>query len=440
MTIPNHKIVVHDESEINYPFREKSNKIEKPFIFKGYKNEIERIKDSIKKNGYSFKYLISMDNIKINNTDNQKEDIYDFNIQNPDSNTIDVHRKIRRRSSLFSPEQLRDLAKKEIIIQPTMKFTARTDLERVYDAINKGTLKNKEKNILRRQLKNINLYNSEKPMKLLKKMSISENQSLEDELIENERLEDEKRGYKIKPNPFIDKNFISEDKINKNIYSDGNLYYIPKKEFSKPWKKKIDLNSEAEKILSEYHKKTHFKAVEEVAEKKLNYRQIKSVNNSIFHKKYPTEVNLEKNVFSFDENDDNIKYDNYSLNKNPFDIKNNFSFDPESLNALSKIAFKDSIIKGDAPVPNNTFHHIKYNHFYHKKKLVDENNVLIDGQLLYKDSQFDIIANRVLKMCNVYKKKSNFNNTKLVKGKGKLMVTKGLSLNQFEKKYNYINK
>ncbi len=49
MTIPNHKIVVHDESDINYPFREKSNKIEKPFIFKGYKNEIERIKDSIKK-------------------------------------------------------------------------------------------------------------------------------------------------------------------------------------------------------------------------------------------------------------------------------------------------------------------------------------------------------------------------------------------------------
>ena len=49
MTIPNHKIVVHDESDINYPFREKSNKNEKPFIFKGYKNEIERIKDSIKK-------------------------------------------------------------------------------------------------------------------------------------------------------------------------------------------------------------------------------------------------------------------------------------------------------------------------------------------------------------------------------------------------------
>jgi hypothetical protein len=101
-----------------------------------------------------------------------------------------------------------------------------------------------------------------------------------------------------------------------------------------------------------------------------------------------------------------------------------------------KVAFKDSLIKGDAPVPNNTFHHIKNNHFYHKKKLVDENNVLIDGQLLYKDSQFDIIANRVLKMCNVYKKKSKYNNTKLVKGNGKLMVTKGLSFNQFEKKYN----
>ena len=436
MTIPEHKIVVNDESNKYYPFREKSNKIEKPFIFKGYKNEEERIKDSIKKNGYSFNNPISMDNIKINNTDNKKEDIYDFNIPNPDSKTIDIHRKMRRSSSLFSLEQLKDLAKKKIIIQPQMKFRARTDLERVYDAINKGTLKNKERNILKRQLKNINLYDSQKPMNLMKTMSISENQTLNDEITENNNLEDEKRGYKIKPNPFLDKNSIQDDINYKNIYGNGNLYYVPKKEFSKPWKKKIDLNSEAEKILSEYHKKTHFKAAEEVAEKKINYRHIKSVNNSLFHKKYPTEVNLEKNVFSFDEKDDNIKYDNYNLNKNPFDIKNNFSFDPESLNALSKIAFKDSLIKGDAPVPNNTFHHIKNNHFYHKKKLVDENNVLIDGQLLYKDSQFDIIANRVLKMCNVYKKKSKYNNTKLVKGNGKLMVTKGLSLNQFEKKYN----
>ena len=63
-----------------------------------------------------------------------------------------------------------------------MKFTARTDLERVYDAINKGTLKNKERNILKRQLKNINLYNSQIPMNLLKTMSISENQFLDDEI------------------------------------------------------------------------------------------------------------------------------------------------------------------------------------------------------------------------------------------------------------------
>ena len=285
MTIPEHKIVVNDESNKYYPFREKSNKIEKPFIFKGYKNEEERIKDSIKKNGYSFNNPISMDNIKINNTDNQKEDIQDFNIQNPDSKTIDIHRIMRRRASLFSSEHLKDLAKKKIIIQPQMKFTARTDLERVYDAINKGTLKNKERNILKRQLKNIHLYNPQKPITLLNNMSISENQTLEDEKIEGDSLEDEKRGYKIKPNPFLDKNFNPEDINNKNIYGNGNLYYVPQKEFSKPWKKKIDLNSEAEKILSEYHKKTHFKAVEEIEEKKINYRHIKSVNNSLIQKK-----------------------------------------------------------------------------------------------------------------------------------------------------------
>ena len=71
-----------------------------------------------------------------------------------------------------------------------------------------------------------------------------------------------------------------------------------------------------------------------------------------------------------------------------------------------------------------------------KKKLIDENNVLIGNEILYKGTQFNLIANRVLNLCNVYHKKDRHNNTSLKKGTGKMMFTQGLSVNDFEKKYN----
>ena len=138
------------------------------------------------------------------------------------------------------------------------------------------------------------------------------------------------------------------------------------------------------------------------------------------------------------ENDDLINYDNYNKNENPYNFKRNETFDPASLKALSNIAFgKDSIIRGDNAIVEQYIPIGKKNKYYHKRKLVDENSVLIDGKILFKDSQFDVIANKVLKICNVYKKKSRNNDNNLKKRNGKLMVTKGLSVEQFEKKYNF---
>ena len=70
-----------------------------------------------------------------------------------------------------------------------------------------------------------------------------------------------------------------------------------------------------------------------------------------------------------------------------------------------------------------------------KMNLVDDNSVLIGNQLYHKGTQFDIIANKVLNICNVYHKKSRHNNTTVKKREGKLMVTRGLTVSQFEKKY-----
>jgi hypothetical protein len=69
--------------------------------------------------------------------------------------------------------------------------------------------------------------------------------------------------------------------------------------------------------------------------------------------------------------------------------------------------------------------------------LVDENSVLIGNEIYYKNSQFDIIANKVLNSCNVYRQKSKHNDTNLKKKNGKLMITKGMTVNQFEKKFNF---
>ena len=429
MTIPGHQILINDNSEKKYPFRNDNTKLKKPFIFKGYKTEEERIKETIK--SYKSLYGISNDqNIKSPNLKteiNEEEDIYNFDIPNQNPN------QIKKRSSIIEEEKIKDILKNNILIQPEMRFKARTDLERIYDALIEKNFRLNEKQIIERQLKNLNLNSYQTPELIKKKLTII---SPNDE----NKLEEEERKYKIKPNPLYEEAKKKEREKNSSdiIYGEGKLYYNPKKLFFKPWQKNLDLNSEAEGILSEYHIKTHFKACAEVAEKKINYKRL----NKNLHKRSYTIGNDEvKKMFDYEdnnckENDDLINYDNYNKNENPYNFKRNETFDPASLKALSNIAFgKDSIIRGDNAIVEQYIPIGKKNKYYHKRKLVDENSVLIDGKILFKDSQFDIIASKVLNICHVNRKKSQYNNSNLKKKKGKLMITKGLSVDDFEKKY-----
>ena len=70
------------------------------------------------------------------------------------------------------------------------------------------------------------------------------------------------------------------------------------------------------------------------------------------------------------------------------------------------------------------------------KNYTEDNNVIIDNKLYYKNSQFDQISQKVLEMCNIYSQKSKFNNTTHKSKGGKTMITKGLTIEEFEKKYN----
>ena len=433
MTIPEHQICVQDASERKYPFRNKEQKYQKPFIFKGYKTEEDRIKETLNQNG--FLYNIIQDSKKKKEKEKEKKSLSD----NEDKFNFDIpnHISPRKRKSIIEEEKLKDLVKHNILIQPQMRFKARTDLERVYDALRGKVFRDNEKNIIDRQLKNINLNIYQKPQDILKKMSFNLS---EDEIKEDNK--EEKRTYKIKPNPIIEefKKKEKEKDISHLIYGNGNLFYDPRKDYySKPWKRNMDLNSEAEGILSEYHIKTHFKACAEVAEKKINYKNLKLSRNNLHKRTYTLDNNdlNKKRILNFEEPENLIDYDDYNKNENPYFLRKNDTVDPQTLKALSNIAFgKDSIIRGDTAVVEQYIPTGKKNKYYHKRKLVDENSVLIDGKILYKDSQFDIIANKVLNICNIYKKKNLNNNSNLKKGSGKLMFTKGLSVEQFRRKYN----
>ena len=149
---------------------------------------------------------------------------------------------------------LNELAKKNAIYQPKMKFRARTDLERVYDILNLQSLKENDRQIVERQLTNIDLYTYKRPKELLSEKK------------KKFRINHDGRSYDILPNPIIEeqkkKKEILQNK--KKIYGDKHLYYEPKNNYNKLWARKDNLNSEARKLLSFYHYKTHFKATEEM--------------------------------------------------------------------------------------------------------------------------------------------------------------------------------
>jgi len=51
-------------------------------------------------------------------------------------------------------------------------------------------------------------------------------------------------------------------------------------------------------------------------------------------------------------------------------------------------------------------------------------------------NQINNVSFRVLHSCNIWKNKNKNNNTVLKSGEGKLMMTNGISISEFVKKYN----
>ena len=429
----------------------------KPLIFKGYKTEKDRIQQNLKKSRYLHNYEdYSLDNTKMNKSLNDKvlslspiskhnlNNNFSFNNSLIKNNSlfqksflnskkenikeniesyysITPIRKEGRPLSIKEQQKINYHIKNDIILQPQMKFKARTDLERIYDSLNEKYSRKDEKMIIERQLKNIDIFNSKKPADFIK-----EKLNFSDTILKE---------YKDNNTKIFDKKNYIKNKLNNS--SKIKYYFSPKNNnYQKPWMRRKNLNEEAENMLKSYHYKLHFKAVEEIAENKIMSRKLKNKYSFLLPNLLKEKKTFKKKKVKFnkkiieEKNEEDNDYNSFYY-KNPF--KKIIKYNPELIREISEIAFKkDKELKKGSKL-NNKIEYKKKLSLIHNLK--EDNEIEIDGKTFSKANQFDLIANKILKLCNVYKNKSLYNNNNLKAGSGKTMITQGMSINKFEKKY-----
>ena len=461
------KITNTREELINEQFADNPEK-KRPLVFRGYITEADRIKDTIKNNKYLF-YLPDYEKIKkerkklkasspspdINSKAKNLKNIKIKNSSFNNKNDISERSKTINKNFIFTTPNhtinnepvLNKLSSnsvnKNFISQPTMRYKPRTDLERIYDVLNGYHCDEKSKDIIERQLKSINLYDYKRPGGSTTSLGKENNESA-------------KKNNSKKLNPKIIRSHQKKKKFY-SLYKSSKLYYNPSKDDYKPWHRRDDLNNEAYGFLSSYHYKTHFKAAEEIAESNYKYDKNNKNKNSVFllpnlipnyyqpkniksdahseEKEDPFKFGKETN--SSDESED---YEEFDKNYNPIIQKTKTFSDPEAMKVLTKMAFKQKknefdnfdFKKDDEDEEKNLK---KIKNKKGKKNYGEDDNVVIKNKLYFKNSQFDKITSEVLEMCNVYSTKSKFNNTTHKSKGGKTMITRGMTVGEFEKKY-----
>ena len=486
MANPSNQVVITDVTEkIDNCRLELMNesKLQKPFVFKGYISELDRINDTVKNNRLLFnlpdypeekinkiknKSLTIDLNPKIDfHIDDKKKSIDEDEVKDKDKDkdndyennkyrSIELSRKekispdnfkksFKRKMSVAERNQIKDLVKKDSILQPQMRFRARTDLERIYDALNGDYMRRGDREVIERQLKYINLYSYKKPKEILR-----------------EDAEDYNNDYYQVSNMSENLNVSASHKKGiKNIYKPAHIYYDARINNKKRWARKDNLNTEAKEILNSYHIKTHFKATEEVAEynspskKKLNescfllshlYRNNRysnSNNTKRFKSLNKDEIDYSKmeytgKLFKFEEEHEKDVLDEEEKSKqcnekvtinNPILRGNRIRFDPHSMEVLSKIAFRSSLKDNEDNNNSTSNNNISDRNMINREFEKNDDNGENHTQKLNE------VAKKILEECNVYSNKSKFNDSILKAKEGKLMITKGMTIKQFEDKY-----
>lgn len=339
------------------------------------------------------------------------------------------------------------LTNKQNYLQPIMKFKPRTDLERIFDTINLNYYGKIDKNLVNEQLKSLGLvtiYNKknqklETEYSLLKEKLKVNPETLKYLIKEKQRLE---QGAKTNEVNELIKNMENIIHINKEILSEKsqkNVSQLSQKARNLRNKRRNINNFLAKNILSEYQKKTHFKAIctcsldlnDSYKKNNLNLENNKD-NNKNEEKYHPfnsftTLYNNKNNNYKY--NTDNWKNNSIGLYKKQF--HNNKKYDQHQMDYLKNL-FNQQIDK------KSPFNSMYDNH----QKLFDEENegnnqilrqanrVLINGKF-YNKNDLKGISNAVLKKCNYVKKYFSLESS----GEGKTMITRGMTVNEFTRKF-----
>ena len=312
----------------------------------------------------------------------------------------------------------------ENYLQPIMKFKPRTDLERIFDTINLNYFGRINKNLVNEQLKSLGLlkvYNKKNPTNqneyslLREKLKVNP-ETLQYLIKEKQRLE---QGPKSKEIHELINNMDNIIQINKEIKSqqiNGSIILENSntKKTNKYKNKRKNLNNFlAKNILGEYQKKTHFKALctysldlEDNINKNKKMERFHSLDNMDF---YGSNGNI--NNFTFKKK-----------------FKSNKNYTPMKMAYLRNLFMKEE----QKPLINNQEKDKKNNveDTEQNKIIRHQNNVLINGKF-YKKNDLKGISDAILKNCNYISKHFESENA----GNGKMMFTRGLSVNEFAKKY-----
>ena len=190
-----------------------------------------------------------------------------------------------------------------------------------------------------------------------------------------------------------------------------------------------------------FHYKTHFKAIQSLAlsrDKLMQNYLKKKYFKPEYLEKISDDEELEKENNEIQKYINSQKYNHlinnrsYYLNNNQrlHNIKkSNSTEDIQKLKDLEKIAFqKDDLLPID--LKNKT---IRDNDEDFKSY---DNRIKIGNRIYYLNEEMDKAANAILNKCNVNHRKNKSSQGHLINGNGKLMMTNGLTINQFLTKYN----
>ena len=360
--------------------------------------------------------------------------------------------------------------------QPTMRFKHRTQLERIVDQLNHYNYNEQHNFILKKQINRLHKNTVKIPKKHKHKINYSyhtlssDNEDPSFETINCLKL-GQLQNKNIKQKELLNFHYLKRKEANismRELMKDYNFHT-----YFKTAKQIVDLNqmnqsidnkdqkhqsiafsqrsesaktvkfqvpfyfTKSQKFNTPHYKEREtnemipFKSIDKELAKQL-FTNKKFITN--FTSKYPT-----SNVKNLDFIKNNPLL--YKLSKENENPSSSVISTPKSREYLYNIMQNPSLF----PLQRNKKRLISVSEYYdetdgHKKgannmKGDDYDQIMIDNEVI-SINKMDTITKKMLTKCGFLRQKSASNNTSLKKGNGKLMVTSGLTVKEFTKKYN----